>query len=383
MKQTARIISTYAADVSGVASALFELGGMTVIHDASGCNSTYNTHDEPRWYDFDSQVFISALTEIDAIMGNDEKLVDDICDAAGDLHPRFVAIAGTPIPMMIGTDLTAIARRVEAKTGIPAFALKTNSMHSYVSGVSMAFEALAQRFCDRSLSREKGSGKVNILGVTPLDYSVNGSDADMRRWLGENGFETVSLWAMGSTLDEISRSGCADVNLVTSWDGMAAAGFLQKTFGTPYVVGAPLGRGFSRVLASALIKASETGESEIPCAMSTATEKRAVIIGEGVYSASLAQSIEIEYGVGCRVVCPTEIDAGILPAGSAAALDEDEIIPLLPQNGIIIADPLYKPVCPENSRFFSLPSEAFSGRIYRKDIPNLINKALETGGELK
>lgn len=132
-----------------------------------------------------------------------------------------------------------------------------------------------------------------------------------------------------------------------------------------------------------MIKASETGESEIPCAMSTETEKRAVIIGEGVYSASLAQSIEIEYGVGCRVVCPTEIDAGILPAGSAAALDEDEIIPLLPQNGIIIADPLYKPVCPENSRFFSLPSEAFSGRIYRKDIPNLINKALETGGELK
>ncbi|MEG2653826.1 MAG: oxidoreductase, partial [Ruthenibacterium sp.] len=39
MKQTASIISTYAADVSGVASALFELGGMTVMHDASGCNS--------------------------------------------------------------------------------------------------------------------------------------------------------------------------------------------------------------------------------------------------------------------------------------------------------------------------------------------------------
>jgi len=47
LKQTARIISTYAGDTSGVASALFELGGMTVMHDASGCNSTYNTHDEP------------------------------------------------------------------------------------------------------------------------------------------------------------------------------------------------------------------------------------------------------------------------------------------------------------------------------------------------
>ena len=64
MKQTARIISTYAADVSGVCSALYELGGMTVMHDASGCNSTYNTHDEPRWYDMDSMVYILSLIHI-------------------------------------------------------------------------------------------------------------------------------------------------------------------------------------------------------------------------------------------------------------------------------------------------------------------------------
>ena len=43
----AKVISIYAADTSGVCSALYELGGMTVVHDASGCNSTYATHDEP------------------------------------------------------------------------------------------------------------------------------------------------------------------------------------------------------------------------------------------------------------------------------------------------------------------------------------------------
>ena len=40
------------------------------MHDASGCNSTYNTHDEPRWYDFDSMVYISGLSEMEAIMGD-------------------------------------------------------------------------------------------------------------------------------------------------------------------------------------------------------------------------------------------------------------------------------------------------------------------------
>ena len=40
MKQTSRIISTCSADTFGVCSALFELGGMTVMHDASGCKES-------------------------------------------------------------------------------------------------------------------------------------------------------------------------------------------------------------------------------------------------------------------------------------------------------------------------------------------------------
>jgi hypothetical protein len=53
-------------------------------------------------------------------------------------------------------------------------------MHSYLSGASMAFEALAKRMCYRTLAREKGSGLVNVLGMTPLDFSVNGSDGAIR-----------------------------------------------------------------------------------------------------------------------------------------------------------------------------------------------------------
>ena len=31
---------------------------------------------------------------------------------------------------------------------------------------------------------------------------------------------------------------------------------------------------------------------------------------------------------------------------------------------IIVADPLYRPICPKNSSFYELPHVAFSGRIY-------------------
>ena len=127
MRQAYRIIPIYTADVSGVCSALYELGGMTVMHDPSGCNSTYNTHDEIRWYDQDSLIFISGLTDIDAIMGNDEKFLQDIEEAAKELKPKFIALASSPIPFMNGTDFQGLARALTARTEIPVFSVRSRA----------------------------------------------------------------------------------------------------------------------------------------------------------------------------------------------------------------------------------------------------------------
>ena len=129
MRQVAGLIPTYSSDEFGICSALYELGGMVVMHDASGCNSTYTTHDEPRWYDIDSMIFISAISEMEAIMGDDNKLIEDVIETAKNLHPNFIALVGAPIPYMIGTDLPAIARIIEAETKVPCFGLEANGMH--------------------------------------------------------------------------------------------------------------------------------------------------------------------------------------------------------------------------------------------------------------
>jgi nitrogenase molybdenum-iron protein alpha/beta subunit len=136
MKQVAGLISTYSSDEFGICSALYELGGMVVMHDASGCNSTYTTHDEPRWYDMDSMIYISAISEMEAIMGDDDKFIADLVETANELQPKFIAVVGAPIPYMIGTDLHAIAALTSQQTGIPAFGLDANGMHNYVRGVS-------------------------------------------------------------------------------------------------------------------------------------------------------------------------------------------------------------------------------------------------------
>ena len=369
MKQTARIISTYSADVFGVCSALFELGGMVIMHDASGCNSTYTTHDEPRWYDMESMVYISGLSEMEAIMGDDEKLIGDIVAAAKDLKPKFIAVAGTPIPIMTGFDFQAVAELIEMRTGIPAFGFPTTGMSTYICGASMAFEALVERFADRTAEKTE-SPSVNILGLTPLDFTVNGSDTAIAGFLEESGFTVLSRWAMGSTLEDLKKAGSAHVNLVVSSTGLAAAKKLQALFGTPYVVGVPMGAEFSAALRSALKTAAATGESQLsPCEL---TGGDTLLIGEAVTSVSLASALELSCGKAVRVICPTEITAGILRKKDVPVTCEEEIDEAIAGASCIIADPLYRPICPADTRFIRLPAENFSGRIWREEIPNLV-----------
>ena len=368
MKQVSRIISTYSADVFGVCSALFELGGMTVMHDASGCNSTYTTHDEPRWYDMDSMVYISGLTQMEAILGEDEKLIGDIVSAAEQLHPRFIAIAGTPIPAMTGFDYEGAARLIEHRTGIPAFGFATTGMEHYVLGAGMAFAALAERLVQHQERTERPS--VNILGLTPLDFSVNGTDRAIAARLEENGWQVCSRWAMGSSLEELAGAAAAHVNLVVSETGLEAAKRLRRRFGTPYVVGVPYGGAWSEQLLRALEEAVKTGENRLPIV--GRGDGKIILIGEAVTARSLACAIELETGKSTRVISPTCLDRTLLRQSDVLCREEAELEELLQQADVVIADPLYRPICPKHAAFVNLPTEAFSGRMFRDQIPELV-----------
>ena len=150
LTQSHALLPIPTADTFGACSTLFELGGMIVIHDPSGCNSTYTTHDEPRWYDTDSLLFISALTEYDAILGRDDKLIHDTIAAAKEFHPAFICILPSQIAHLIATDLPAISRIIQKHTHIPTFTLPTNSMHPYDKGIEYALERLAHHLVNIS-----------------------------------------------------------------------------------------------------------------------------------------------------------------------------------------------------------------------------------------
>ncbi|MGN1143936.1 MAG: nitrogenase component 1 [Anaerovoracaceae bacterium] len=368
MRQSYRIIPIYTADVSGVCSALYELGGMTVMHDPSGCNSTYNTHDEIRWYDQDSLIYISGLNEIDAIMGNDEKFIRDIEDAARALKPKFIALAGSPIPFMNGTDFPALAEMLEEDMNIPAFSVPTNGMHDYVYGAGMALAEIAEHFTNPE-SRCTNPRSLNLLGVTPLDFGPLSHVQAMKQGLEQAGWKVLSTWAMGDDLETLARAGEAAVNLVVSSVGLRSAEVLKRKFGTPYVVGAPVGK-FTEKLVNILEQTVENKEDTVAYLSDRLTgEPEITLIGEPVMMGSLAVVIEMQTKRPVQVLCPLRETEGLLAANDAAVRGEEELEERLKGAKNIVADPLYRPICPPESRLYELPHIAFSGRIYLKKLP--------------
>lgn len=371
MRQAYRIIPIYTSDVSGVCSALYELGGMVVIHDPSGCNSTYNTHDEIRWYNQDSLIFISGLTEIDAVMGNDEKFLSDIKEAAGELHPKFIALVSSPIPFMNGTDFPALAKVLETETGIPAFAVPTNGMHDYVYGAGKALEEIARRFVPEQMEDRNGSERtVNLLGATPLDFGPISKVEELKKNLEQYGWKTISTWAMGDSLEDLAQAGKAEMNLVISSVGLMAAKMLKEKYGTPYVIGTPY-KEYAERISEALekriqIPAIEDRRRENLQGTGN-SEKIITLIGEPVTIGSLAAIIERRYHYKTRILCPLENAEGLLGEHDLKICGEEEMENALKNAQIVVADPLYRPICPVECEFYERAHIAFSGRMFLKN----------------
>ncbi len=410
MKQVVRVLATYSADLFGINSALYELGGLVVMHDASGCNSTYNTHDEPRWYTMDSMLYISGLVENDVILGNDEKLINDICEAAEEMHPKFISVSAGFIPLFMSTDMKGIAKIIEKRTGIPSFGFTTDAVKSYVIGAGEAFRKIAERFCpaerppriselfDRSEADGKSetSGKygVNLLGVTPLDFSIVGNVEALEDRFEKAGLRVDCAMAMGYSLEEIAQMGASDVNVVVSSTGLETAKLLRERYGMPYVIGIPIAKKSGDAFIETVKKSIEDGrcrsiavkdldekllsepEDYNALLKTFSVEQRGTsgtfIVGEPVFAASLRYFLEKDFGTeDVHIVCPTEKECQLLMSGDVMSHEEEEIEACFAGADTVIADPIYRRVLPydRHVRFVDFPHEAYSGRMYRSHIP--------------
>ncbi len=214
MRGLRKYLTPFAPDQSGAVSVLFELGGIVVICDAGGCTGNICGFDEPRWHTQRSAVFSAGLRDMDAILGRDDKLVDELADAASKIDANFAAIVGTPVPSVIGTDYRALRRMSERRASLPTITVDATGMELYDVGASKAYMALFDRFATECLPVEPG--RVGVLGANPLDLSCI----------------PPAPWSL--SFEDVASASAAEKNLVVAPSGLAAAKLLKERFGTPY-----------------------------------------------------------------------------------------------------------------------------------------------------
>lgn len=337
------ILPNMASDTAGAASALFQLNGLTVIHDAAGSMESYITFDEHRELE-GKRTAASRLSRLEAITGDDSILLDKLAEECAGDPPPFAAIIGSPVPFTIGTDLEGIAAEAELAAGIPTFAVTAGGFGLYDEGVGEALKKLLEKTA-RPPAPHTGYA-VNLLGAMPLDYS-QAEIGGIRTRLLAQGAARVNSLTMADGMDEIYAAAEADLDLVISAAGLPAARYLKTKYGIPYSIGVPLGE--TQPLAE------------------TASGRSVLVMGEAVLSKQLALVMG-EMGFAAVAGVTGNDDPEIFPQVPCVRLDTEERIreELKKEYFAVVGDPLYRLLLPAGSGsvFVERPHRALSSRLY-------------------
>lgn len=357
----------FSPDYSGASAVLFDLKTVTAMHDASGCTGNYTGYDDPRWYGSHSGIFCSGLRQIDAVLGDDEKLIKKMEAAARDIQPDLMALVGSPVPMVIGADLEGIAVELEERTGIPSFGFDTTGTAYYDRGAFRAAKALMDRYTAKQAAKEAAiERRVNILGALPMDFGKGEEIRDFKRFLAENGYETGLCLAMDYSLSDLKEAASAQVNLAVSRFGFLMAQYMEQRFRIPYLCGFPAGESGEKAWLEALERVRETKHSEILNAVEQkdGTEDMSIlIVGEQVMSNSLRYALFRDMGITrVTVGCLYGPEPALALPGDLDLSDEKKIRQAMnrPEYQMIIADPFLKVLLPENTEKKFLPFSQYA-----------------------
>jgi nitrogenase molybdenum-iron protein alpha/beta subunit len=383
VKNLYRRLPAFAPDYSGVSAVLYEMGGLMVFHEAGGCTGGPAIFDEYRALPCPTRLFSTTLREADTVTGGDDMYVRRLVNTARVTGGDFIALLASPIPMLIGSDLPGMMRLVEKRSGVPSIAFEAYGLGFYDAGVRLAYDTLIDRFAGKDGEGEALTADVNILGVTQLDMWDSTMASDLCRIVAQDGRRTASIWGGADGLAPLR--GCADskLNIAVSYGGIAAARKLFQLFGTPYLIGFPVGR----VMQRAFLAAVENGGPWPPAAegvesaegANAALKGRAVlIVAEQVQGSMIRHFLRAEYGADDVTVCSFfGMDADLAKAGDTWLSGEDALTELTAgiQYELALCDPMMKPLLSNQPRqFFPLPHLAVSSRMCAAQSPNLLGE---------
>jgi Nitrogenase molybdenum-iron protein, alpha and beta chains len=374
MGKLAIYLPPFSSDYAGVCSTLFDFNSLIAINDGHCCTQNYVGYDEPRWNKTMKTTLCTELRTIDAVFGNDKLVVKRVSDAADSLEPDFIAVLGSPVPAIIGMDMHGIALEIEEQCTVPTFGFDTTGFNYYDKGMAMAALALFKRYAKDADTKLPDS--INILGMTPLDYTHTDNGETLRQMLCDGGFRVLGSFFMGTTLQQVRDVGKAAINIAVSAGGLALAKYLHQRFQTPYIATTPMGTKHGQHVLARLHDAlhDDSGTSDNPSPEKAPSSQSALlIVGDQIVANALREAL---YFAGCD--CSIDIASFFgmvsdLRAPHDHTLNSEKDLIKLLRSGTycgVVGDPLIELIPGvDKLEHFKLPHPAVSSRLFWNNAP--------------
>lgn len=288
-----------------------------------------------------SRVMVSGADAQDVTVGTREKVLEAFLAARERYAPEFALFSAGPCGAMIGTDLSEIAETVARDYRIPAAAVDLTGQKTYDAGISKTTEVLARLLAQDA---EIIPGAVNILGASNLDWAAE-DVSGVKLWAEQHGYHVLSQPGGTVTAQQLRQMGRAQLNLVATVSGLAAAKYLQNRFGTPYVAAAPFGVEYAN------LTQTETERADV------------LIIGEQFTANAIRKALE-QKGMAKSADVATffQMEKALSRSGDKRIRGEDGVRELLNSEKYrtVIADPLLRPLLQRDCKWIDLPHKALN-----------------------
>ncbi|MGL3608563.1 ferredoxin:protochlorophyllide reductase (ATP-dependent) subunit B [Rhizobium sp. G187] len=169
-------------------------------------------------------------------------------DAVQRFRPDALLVGASCTAELLQDDPAGLARTLNV--GVPVVPLELPSYQKKENwGASETFYRLVRNFaggCERP--QHVAPNSCNILGPSALGFRNRDDVTEITRLLAANGIDVRVVAPLGATVEDLARLPEAAFNIVLYPEiGDAAARFLKKTFGMPFVSTVPIGVGATRI----------------------------------------------------------------------------------------------------------------------------------------
>jgi nitrogenase molybdenum-cofactor synthesis protein NifE len=176
--------------------------------------------------------FSTDMQEKDVIYGGEKKLYNALVELIDEYKPKAAFIYTTCIIGVIGDDVKAIAKKVQAEKGIPVIAVDSEGFKgSKKEGYKAACDALFD-IVGTDGSNEPIPKSINILG----DFNIAGEIWVIKDYYERMGVEVVCSVSGDGRVEEIRKAGRAQLNIVQCSGSVSnLAKMLETEYGTPMI----------------------------------------------------------------------------------------------------------------------------------------------------